>query len=112
MGKSKGLILIAAVVIIAILYTQGSFSSVATPEKITVVQGWNTVTIPDDWPGLTAATLIDTNPIVSAVAYYDGSHWTMNIRPQPTLNDFSITPGMELNIFATQNGTVNAPGSA
>lgn len=111
MRKSMGLILIVGIVVVAVLYTQGSFSSVIAPEEISVVAGWNTVTVPNSWPDTMASVIINSNPIVSAVAFYDGSHWTSNIRPMPTLNDFAVTSGMEISIWASEAGTVNAPGA-
>ena len=109
MKKSYALIAVVAIVAVAVLYSQGYFStSITTQASITVEKGWSTVVIPDSWPETTASALVGANPIIGMVSYWSSDHWTSYVSGSGT-PDITITPGMELKLWTTASGSIVSP---
>ena len=115
--KKSMLVLVVLVLVAAVfLYSGGYFggSDESASNTVSVVQGWNDITIPDSWPDTTAAELMRENPSITTVSYWSTSgvagHWVSCVSVMPFSNNFDITAGMEITVMATGSGMITSPG--
>ena len=115
MKKGMLLVLVGAVVVGVFLYSSGYFggSEESSANSISVVSGWNDITIPSSWPDTTASEFMDENPSITTVSFRSSSsgsgHWVSCNAVIPNVNNFDITPGMELTVLAQGDGMITSP---
>lgn len=111
MKKSIVLVLVA-VVVVGFLWWSGYFafgSTTSGESTVSVVAGWNDITVPSSWKDTTASEFMSQNPSITTVSKWTDGHWSSCLSTIPMINDFEIHAGMELKVMAQGACTLTAP---
>jgi hypothetical protein len=113
MKKSTVLVVVGVLAVGLFMFSGGYLGggSDSSASSISVVSGWNDITIPDSWPDTTAADFMDENPSITTVSYWSGTSWVSCLNVIPSINNFDITGGMELKVMASGAGLITSPGA-